>query len=352
MDGTIRIRRVVSPEDWHAWDDYLAQQTAATYAETAAWRDVLVSRYGFENWHLLAERDGRVVGCLGLFLMRSVLNGRHAVSAPLSSSGGGFHADDEEAACALLEDAERMVEEKKLAYCHLRMTAPVDATPDRGWVPVDRYVRFIVDISGGEDDVWNNVFRDKMRNQVRKAGKFDFRIAKGHEVLGDAARVLHRGLKELGSPSPGRGLFEGALRRFGSDMDFIVIYDGDIPVSGTVLFFYRGSAANPWASTLRAYRESCVNNLLYWEIVRSACERGCVELDLGRSLIDSGTYHFKRRLGGVSHPLPYYYYLNTRPRIPVIDPINKRFGLPQTLWRLTPEVLTRSITDRVLKELV
>jgi len=59
----------------------------------------------------------------------------------------------------------------------------------------------------------------------------------------------------------------------------------------------------PWASSLRAERSRCANQLVYWEALRWAEESGAAELDFGRSPEGSGTHRFKRGWGALERPL-------------------------------------------------
>ena len=59
----------------------------------------------------------------------------------------------------------------------------------------------------------------------------------------------------------------------------------------------------PWASTLRSERRRCPNNMIYWEALRWAIEKGAREFDFGRSPQGSGTYKFKKGWGATERPL-------------------------------------------------
>ena len=345
-----KVSPVETKADQEAWDTYIGSKKTSNYSERIAWRDVMVRTYGLEDRLLMAKRNGAVAGVMQLFINRSILTGLHAVSGPLSSSGGGLYAETPNTLAVLLQHVEAFTKERGLDYLQLRLQSPVDAGD---WLEVsDRYVTFIMDLEGGEERVWSEVFRAKTRNQVRKAQSYKFSVRSGHEQIGPFVNVLHKGIKELGSPSPGRKLFEVSSEIFRDKVDFIVVFDRETPIAGSVLFFHKEKVANPWAVTLKKYRPHSANSLLYWEIVRLACSRDMRYFDLGRSLRDSGTYHFKRRLGAEEKPLYYYYYLNRRKSIPIVDDTTKVKSLRRLIWSRLPDIITKTLGGRLIKQLI
>lgn len=346
----VKVIRIQNSEERATWNKYVRSRLNSTYAELTTWSDVLTRVYSLEERLYLAIEDEKPCGYLQLFRTKSVLTGRHAISAPLCSSGGGFHADSDDAKCALLETCERLEGIHGSGYVHLRLLESLEAP---GWVPVvDRYVTFYLDLSTGLDGVWKQVLRAKARNQIRKGTSHGFEVVRGHHCLEAFVQVLHQGVKELGSPAPGVRFFEEVLTCYGNDVDLIVIKDAGKPIAGTILFYHGETVANPWAVTLRSYHRQCVNQALYWEIVKSGCARGMKKIDMGRSRIGSGTYDFKRRFGGQEHQLFYYYLARNKEDIPLLEPGVGKFAFVSTVWRNLPDWLTKRIGPRLMRELI
>jgi hypothetical protein len=105
----------------------------------------------------------------------------------------------------------------------------------------------------------------------------------------------------------------------------------------------------PWASSLREYFSKCPNNLLYWETIKRASERGCKQFDFGRSSVDSGTYHFKRQWG--AKPLQIYWQtLTFTVEAQISSPAdNSKFQLALEVWKRLPVAVTTLIGPRVRK---
>ncbi len=287
-----------------------------------------------------------------LSVNRSLLAGHHAKTAPLAASGGGFLSESDAVSAALLEAIEDFASTKKVEYVLLRLLAPLSSAEDRGWSLMTSYSRFLIELDGGEDAIWRRVFRDKTRNQVRKAQTYGFEILDGGvelaEELGD---VLLRGMRELGSPAPGAAFFRDMMAVFPGKVSFLVIRDAGTPIAASVIAEFQGVVSVPWAITLSAYRPSCVNTLLYWESIKLAVRKNARIFDMGRSAEGQGTFDFKRRLGGERAQLYYYSFSpkGARPRIP---DGTSGWSLPRRVWGRMPLPLAAMMTRRAYREVV
>jgi predicted N-acyltransferase len=110
-------------------------------------------------------------------------------------------------------------------------------------------------------------------------------------------------MRDLGSPVHSKRFFAAMAEHFGGRLRFIVASLGGQPVGALVAIHHGRSVSVPWASTLRAERRRCPNNLIYWEALRWAIQRGAAEFDFGRSEPQGGTHRFKRGWGAEERPL-------------------------------------------------
>ncbi len=101
----------------------------------------------------------------------------------------------------------------------------------------------------------------------------------------------------LGSPTHSIKWFH-ALREMYQDDLLVgrVWFEGKIVGAG-LLLFSGNNVSIPWASTLRDYNNLAPNMLLYWNLLRVSCDRGCKQFDFGRSTYGEGTYRFKKQWG-------------------------------------------------------
>ena len=93
----------------------------------------------------------------------------------------------------------------------------------------------------------------------------------------------------------------------------------------------------PFASSRAAWFHLNPNNLLYWEVIRRACQRGMGTLDFGRSPRDSGSLAFKLSWGAQVGAQPFYVhtFAGGRPHLAAADPSVQRLV---RLWQALPRV--------------
>ena len=106
-------------------------------------------------------------------------------------------------------------------------------------------------------------------------------------------------------------------------------------------FFHRDRVLPYFGGALRPYFRRAVNDLMYWELMRYACERGYRWFDFGRSKRGTGAFEFKRLWGIAPRPLFYQYVLLRARCIPDLSPLNPRFSPFIALWRRLPLPLAR-----------
>src|SRR5258705_2667465 len=146
----------------------------------------------------------------------------------------------------------------------------------------------------------------KVRNQTRKAAQSGLSPGSPgapRDRVADFFAPFAVNMRDLGSPAHARRFYEVAADVFGERLSIHLAMLGERPVGGLVAIDFAGTVSVPWASTLRAERARCPNNLIYWEAIRWAIARGARWFDFGRSPRDSGTHRFKLGWGGVEREL-------------------------------------------------
>lgn len=85
------------------------------------------------------------------------------------------------------------------------------------------------------------------------------------------------------------------------------------------------------------------NDRMYFELMRHARRRGCIQFDFGRSKVASGAYAFKKNWG--FEPLPLEYASWTAPGLEPrdTDPTSSRHIARIALWKRLP----LSVTNRL-----
>ena len=327
------------------WDGFVEALPAATLAHAAPWLSILPRVLGHQNRSLLAERQGEVCGILPMMLLKHWLFGTFHVSLPWLDYGGVI-ASDPETGNHLLEAAVAQAKQDKASFVELRS---VDNLHPHLPVRNDK-VTFALDL-GESKSVWGRL-DPKVRNQVRKAQRAGLTCHFGREeLLPEFYRVFARNMRDLGTPVWGIALFREILAAFEKNSEIAVIRQGETVIAAGLTIASKDRVAMPSASALREFRSLCPNNLLYWEVIKRACEAGFRHFDFGRSTVGSGTYHFKKQWGPAIIPLHWQYVLLKRDRIPQLNPSNPRFRFFIEAWKRLPVKVATRLGPRIVRNL-
>jgi serine/alanine adding enzyme len=332
------------PGEDRAWDEYVAQCSEAGIYQRSGWARVIERSYGHAPIYLWARDKTRVRGVLPLVLFRGALGGRSLVSLPFLDEGG-LCVDDDEARTAVWRVALEVAKQKKAAAIELRQ-GPPSGLP---LAPLGSKVSVMLELAGDPGAMWKRLDA-KVRNQVRKAMTSGLTSAWcGVEGLDDFYAVFAQNMRDLGSPVHAKRFFAAILEEFGGDARLLLIRHGSQVVAGGVCMVFRDTVLVPWASSLREWRSRNPSNLLYWEVMRSACDKGLRWLDFGRSSPGGGTYRFKMQWGGRERRLHWQVDPGERPS--VVDSENPRYRWMIQAWQKLPVPLSRLIGPVIRKRL-
>ena len=106
-----------------------------------------------------------------------------------------------------------------------------------------------------------------------------------------------------------------------------------------------------WAGGVDRYRKLQANYVLYWEMIKHACEQGYQSYHLGRSSVNSGGEQFKKKWKAEIKQLYWQYYLNKQPTLPELNVNNPKYQLAIKTWQKLPTKLTTLIGPFVAKNI-
>ena len=329
------------------WDMFVDGHPEATAYHAWGWRRVFEEAFGHETVYVAAlDGDDAVVGVLPTVVFRSWLFGRFMVSLPFVNYGGVL-ARTERVRALLLTAARDEASARGCAHVELRHLDPVYPA-----LPAKRHkVAMKLALASSAAAEWERLDR-KVRNQVRKAQKSDLdAVTGGPELLDGFYKVFATNMRDLGTPVYCRDFFEAVLSTFPDRTRLTLIRHGNVAVAGVLTVRYRDTLEVPWASSLRSYRASCPNNLLYWTAIEHAIASGCTTFDFGRSTLGEGTYEFKRQWGAVASPVNWEYALLDGDTLPDQSPTNPRFKQAIALWKRLPVTLTTLVGPSIVRSI-
>jgi len=328
---------VTEKPDRSLWDAFVDASPAATCYHRYAWRKVMEDSFGHRTHYLAALDDlGAVRGVLPLVHMKSALFGNFMVSVPFVNYGG-LLCQSGGAQQALLQAAELLRRFYGADHVELRhLGAGVAGLPSR-----EHKVTMVLPLCGDSQAQWAG-FNAKLRNQVRKAEKNGLTCSIGRlELLDDFYTVFARNMRDLGTPVYGKELFRNVLTELPETTRIIAVACRGKVIAAGILSWYRDTIEMPWASSIGDYKTLCPNNLLYWEAIRFAIEKGCTAFDFGRSTPNEGTYNFKKQWGAEPVQLYWQYLLEEGKALPELNNKNPKYDLAIRIWRKLPVALTR-----------
>ncbi len=339
--------RVTTEADGAEWDAFVAAHPAATGNHLWGWRGVYERAFGHRTEYLAARADdGTIVGVLPTVVFDSRLAGRFIVSLPFVNYGGVL-ATSAEAERALLDEAAARAARHGASHLELRHT--LARFPG---LPVRRHkVSMKATLPATAEAAWEALDK-KVRNQIRKAEKAGVTVTSGGAELLDAFYgIFARNMRDLGTPVYPRAWFAGLLEAFPARTAVSVAWLEQRPVAAAVTFAHFGSVEIPSASSLREYRPSCANMLLYWHLMQRAIGQGFTHLDFGRSTPGESTFRFKEQWGAEPGPMNWEYRLLARQDLPDRTPANRKLQMAIAAWKRLPLPVANTLGPLVVRYL-
>ncbi len=298
--------------------------------------------------HLKAEStDGRLVGVLPLFLVRSWIFGTMLVSTP-QAAYGGILASSQQAQRALLSAAQELAHKEGVRFLELRSFSSELILP--GLPTKDLYVAFRQELF---EDPEKNLLAipRKTRAEIREGIGNELEFRENQISISEFYGVYSRSVRALGTPVFPKSLFASGLREFGNQCKIFSVHWKGTLVAAVWTLFYKDQVLPYYGGSLREYNRLAVNNFMYWMLIKYGCENGYRIFDFGRSKKGTGSFNFKKRWGMQTDDLPYQYYLVRQESLPDTSPLNPKFSLGIRAWQKLPLFVTNSLGPLISRHL-
>jgi FemAB-related protein (PEP-CTERM system-associated) len=327
------------------WDAFVTATPGGTFCHRSGWKPVVEKAFGHKTHFVYAERGAEITGVLPLTEIRSRLFGHALVSNAFQVYGGPVSTDDESRA-ALVDYALELLASTKADHLEFRTEAA--GTP--GFVSKEGlYVTFRRDISPDHEKNLNAIPR-KQRAVVRKGIANELTTRVGHDW-----RALHRvygeSVRNLGTPVFSSKYFRLLCEEFGDDAEILVVEDKGTPIAAVLSFYFRDQVLPYYGGGTPAARTRAGNDIMYWEVMKRAADRGCRVFDFGRSKEGTGAYSFKKNWGFTPTPLAYEFKLRVGNTIPDVNPLNPKYRLMIETWKRLPLPVANLIGPMVVRNL-
>jgi len=329
----LQIKRL-DPADHQRWNDYVERTPEATFFHKAEWQQVLKRAFGHRSHYLYAEQDGNVVGILPLAEVKSRLFGHSLISTPFCVYGGPV-ADSQEITDRMIEQACRLADELQVDHLELRNQKRLREE----WPCKELYYTFRREISDDEEENLKAIPR-KQRAVVRKALTLGL-VADFDEGIAPFFEAYSTSVRNLGTPVFSKKYFKILRDVFKDQCDVLSIRKDGQMVSSVMSFYFRDQVLPYYGGGSVLARTLKGNDFMYWQLMRSASERGCRVFDYGRSKAGTGPFGFKKNWGFEPQLLHYEYYLVKAQKMPELNPTNPKYALMIKCWKKLPLKLSQ-----------
>ena len=339
---------VAKTKEFARVNNYLETSLRATPYHHMQWLQAVEKAYGFSYEYLIAETDTHIEGILPVCRFKSIAGKNSLCSLPFCDVGGVI-ADNDAVREKLIQFALNRADQLQALPLQLRQRlteepSNVDMT--------GRKVSMLLDLPESSEVLLAG-FKSKLRSQIKKAEKngliFDF--ANDKESIEGFFYVFCRNMHLLGSPTHSVKWFQALREMYQDDLLVGRVWFEEKIVGAGILLFSGSNVSIPWASTLRDYNHLAPNMLLYWNLLRMSCDRGCKQFDFGRSTYGEGTYNFKKQWGARPVLLDWQ-ILDKQGAVAEMSASKSRVrDMVETVWKKLPLSVVNTIGPRLRKHI-
>ena len=330
----------------HKWEEYVQKHPDSTFYHRHEWKQVIEKSFGHKTYYLMAVDNGEVVGILPMVHLKSLLFGSIFCSMPFLNFGG-ICANNDAAEDALLTEAKKILQNSGGSYLELRHKKKSSLD-----IPAKTHkVSMTLELDGDPDVIWNN-FKTKHRTNIRRAYKngLEIKVENG-EYLKDFYNIMSIGWRDLGTPFYKLSFFRNIVDAFSDAVEIYLVYLDGTPIATAFNGLFRDTVEGMWTYSLREFSGFQTNYLLYWEMIKRACENGYKLYHLGRSTNETGATFYKKKWNAVTKQLYWEYVLNKKTEVPDLTVDNPKYDLAIKIWKNLPVAITRFIGPLLAKSI-
>lgn len=338
--------KLYEDKDCKRWDQYVWNSSGSNLYHLAAWKNIIENSFGHKTYYLYSENNGKILGILPLVHLRSFLFGSFFVSVPFFNYGG-VCADDQRTKDLLVEEAIKVSKERGAEYIELRHTE------NYNWgLPVKTHkVAMVLNLPAASEELWK-CFKSKLRSQIRKPEKEGLEVRWGGlDGIDVFYEVFSTNMRDLGTPVYPKVFFINILNAFPGTSRICTVYLNDKPLASGFVIGFKNRLEIPWASSLKNYNHLGANMMLYWNMLKYACDSGYRQFDFGRSTPGKGTYKFKEQWGSTPHQLYWHYWVSDGHKVPELNPHNPKYSRAIKIWQKLPLSFTRFFGPHIVKNI-
>lgn len=337
--------RIYTAADRERWESFVASSRTASLYHRIHWKDVLEKSFGHGSHYLLAEDHGEIKGVLPLVHLKSLYFGSFMVSMPYFNYGG-ICAENADAVSVLMNEAVSIASKQGASHIELRHMENLLGLPVK-----TSKVSMFLELPASNEALWKS-FSSKLKSQIRRPEKEGMTARVGRaEELESFYDVFSRNMRDLGTPVYSKKFFSNILEAFPESTWICTVYHRGVPAASGFLAGFKDRLEIPWASSLKSCNHMSPNMLLYWSVLKFACERGFRVFDFGRCTPGEGTYKFKEQWGARPASHYWHYWLRKGGEMPEVNPHNPKYRAAISVWKRLPLSVTKFLGPALVKNI-
>ena len=292
------------------WEVLVNSHPQASVFHSTNWLRALQIGYGYETVVVTTCPPGAALtNGLVFCRVKSWLTGRRLVSLPFSDHCEPLASNSAQLDVLLLH-MRQLIDAGKFEYLEIRPTF-YQPGPQTELHKTSTYCFHSLDLRKSKQELLNSFHKNCVQRKIRRAereqlhyeeGISDNLLQKFYE-LQVATRQRHY------LPPQPLSWFRALIKAFGDDLKIRVASKGDLPVASILTLAHKKSMVYKYGCSDVRFHKFGAMTLLLWNTIQEAKDKGCEQLELGRSTSDNpGLISFKEHWGAVGMPLNYWTY--------------------------------------------
>jgi FemAB-related protein (PEP-CTERM system-associated) len=348
---------LLGSEEESKWEAFVREHSDGHIYHTLTWKKVTSEGFGHESYFLRAiDKSNAILGILPLFLVKGIY-GRRLVSVPMRDRGG-ILANNAQTASHLVSRAIELTRELKSRYLELRSLQEIDPlVVSQNNLHCERYwITTRIDLSPGVDSLWKALDKKSLRWAIKKAGKLGVQIevSDGLEGIETFYEIFVRTRRSMGIPPFSKKLFisiwEHLIQK--DKANLFLAWKDHVAINGMINLFSKDTFIPAYAAPQNEWRKHYPSEFVIWNTIEWAATNGFYYYDFGAdSPNQKGLLWFKKKWGGVQHPMYNYYFLNDSDSPPNFDSTSKTYSVLRKVWSHLPISVCKHLGGWVTRQL-
>ncbi len=326
------------------WDSFLQNHESASFYQLFGWKNINEKSFGHETYYLAVFDGDNITGVFPIVHIKSRLFGRILCSLPFVNYGGPCFIN-RESEKLLLQEVISIVNKYQIDYLEIRGLKKLN----RELPTSEHKISMTLELKSDPEILWK-AFTTKHRNNIRRSYKKGLTIkVGGYNLLDDFYNVLSHSWRDLGTPIYQKQYFKNIIDQFPDLIKIFVVYHNNKPVATAFNGYYKSTVEGMWAGICLKFKKLQPTYVLYWEMIKHACENSFTNYHLGRSSVDSGGEFFKKKWHAEARQLYWQYYMYGNEQIPQLNVHNPKYHFAINTWKKMPVKLTELIGPSIAR---